>query len=86
MMIEDWEVGRLYWRCIDKGATPEDAARQVKHKFYDEICSAANDTHFYVGTVLAHPKNWVVVGTFYPKRWYGEQPAQGSLFGPVPAL
>ncbi|MCH8922277.1 MAG: hypothetical protein IIA67_03890 [Planctomycetes bacterium] len=26
-----------------------------------------NDTHFYVGTILAHPKSWVVIGVFWPK-------------------
>jgi hypothetical protein len=24
------------------------------------------DTHFFVGTVHNHPKNWIIVGLFYP--------------------
>jgi len=80
MMIEDWEVGALYWRCVDSGATPDEAASQVRHKFFDQICSSANDTHFYVGTVLAHPKSWVIVGTYYPRRSRKEEEAQPSLF------
>jgi hypothetical protein len=68
MMIEDWEVGALYWKCVDAGATPEEAAQKVKHKFLDEICSSENDTYFYVGTVFAHPKSWVIVGAYYPKK------------------
>lgn len=80
MMIEDWEVGALYWRCIHKGATKDEAAFQVRHRFFDEICSPANNTHFYVGTVLAHPKNWVIVGAYYPKRKCEEPTAQSSLF------
>ena len=24
------------------------------------------DTHFYVGTIHQHPKEWIIVGLFYP--------------------
>lgn len=34
------------------------------------------DTHFYVVTVRADPKEWTIVGLFYPP-----QEAQGALFG-----
>lgn len=67
MMIEDWEVGALYWNCIDAGATAVEAAAKVKQKFLDQICAADRDTHFFVGTILAHPKSWVVIGVFWPK-------------------
>jgi len=67
MMIEDWEVGALYWNCVDDGATPQEACLKVKHKFLAQICASDRDTHFYVGTVLAHPKSWVIIGTFWPK-------------------
>jgi hypothetical protein len=26
------------------------------------------DTHFMVGTVHKHPKNWIIVGLFYPPK------------------
>ena len=26
------------------------------------------DTYFYVGTVHRHPKNWIIVGLFYPTK------------------
>ena len=65
MMIEDWEIGALYWRMVDKGAAPQEAAQSVKAKFFDEICGSDKDTHFFVGTVLAHG-TWVIVGTFWP--------------------
>ncbi|MCH8148727.1 MAG: hypothetical protein IH987_12145 [Planctomycetes bacterium] len=68
MMIEDWEVGALYWRLIDKGANPDEAAAKVQAKFLDDLCGPNKDTHFYVGTILAHPKSWVVIGVFYPKK------------------
>jgi len=77
MMIEDWEVGALFWRMVDGGDSHETAAAKVRQKFLDELCGPDKDTHFIVGTVLAYPKSWVVIGVFYPKR--GEK--QLSLFG-----
>jgi hypothetical protein len=56
MMIEDWEVGALYWKCIDRGASPDEARGMVKQKFLGELCAPERDTRFYVGTILAHPK------------------------------
>lgn len=80
MMIEDWEVGALYWRCVDEGASPDEAAEKVKHKFLNEICAPVNDTHFYVGTVFAHPKSWVIIGAYYPKKQYPSGFPEPSLF------
>lgn len=77
MMIEDWEVGALYWKLRDKGASESEATSGVKRKFLDEICSPRNDLHFYVGTIAAHPKSWVIIGTFWPRK------AEPSLFDPT---
>lgn len=66
MMIEDWEVGALFWRNVDAGKTPDEAAKMVRKKFLDEMCAASRDTHLYVGTVLEHG-TWVVIGVFWPK-------------------
>jgi hypothetical protein len=67
MMIEDWEVGAFFWRMVDSGVTPEEAAQKVREKFLNDICGPDKDTHFYVGTILNYPNKWVVVGVFYPK-------------------
>ena len=67
MMIEDWEVGALYWRMVDQGATPDVAAAKVKEKFLNQICGVDKTTYYFVGTVLEH-STWVVIGTFYPKK------------------
>lgn len=66
MMIEDWEVGALYWKLVDNGETPEGAASGVRAKFLEEICGPTKDTHFFTGTILAHPKSWVIIGVFWP--------------------
>jgi hypothetical protein len=67
MMIEDWEVGALFWRCVDAGATHAEACASVKQKFLEEICAPTRDTHFFVGTILAHPSTGVIIGVFWPK-------------------
>jgi hypothetical protein len=67
MMIEDWEVGRLFWRNVGLGRSHEEATNKVRERFLYEICGADKNTHFFVGTILAHPKTWVVIGVFYPK-------------------
>lgn len=68
MMIQDWEVGALFWKLVDKGRSHEEAADEVRKKFYTELCGEERDTHFFVGTILNFPKSWVVIGVFYPKR------------------
>ena len=67
MMIEDWEVGALFWRLVDQDNSHDEAAKKVRDKFLHELCGADKDTHFFVGTILAHPNTWVIIGVFYPK-------------------
>ena len=67
MMIEDWEVSRLYWRLIDQGYNEDAAAESVREKFLAQICHSSRDTHFFVGTVLDYG-TWVVIGVFWPKK------------------
>ncbi len=82
MMIEDWEVGALYWKLVDKGASPTEASQQVRKKFLDELCGPAKDTHFYVGTILSHPSSWVVIGVYWPQvgRETKAAPPEPTLF------
>jgi len=80
MMIEDWEVGALFWNLRDKGATEAEAAQGVRSKFLDGLCAPDKDTHFYVGTVLSHPKSWIVIGVFYPKLEKTRVPDLPTLF------
>lgn len=67
MMIEDWEAGALYWNCVDKGDSPDEAAAKVKQKFLGQMCAPAIDTHFFVGTILGHG-TWVIIGIFWPRK------------------
>ena len=35
MMIEDWEIGQLYWNCLRDHGTEEAAVQKVKEKYWD---------------------------------------------------
>ncbi len=69
MMIEDWEIGALYWNCLKKTEGDEIAAnRLVRQKYEDEFLG--KDLHFFVGTTKANhiraPNPFVIIGVFYP--------------------
>ena len=45
-------------------------------KRYERDMIERLDTHFFVGTLKAHPAEWNIVGLFYPPK------TTGNLFGP----
>lgn len=66
-MIEDWELGVLYLREVDRLGTPAKAAESVKHKYFDEMCAPSKDTKFFMGTTFPY-NTWVVLGVFWPPK------------------
>ena len=71
LMIEDWEIGALYWRIYDKTKNAEEACLKVKNKYLDEfVCT--KDLYFFLGTNfinhLKKAKNpFLIIGVFYPE-------------------
>lgn len=65
-MIEDWELGVLFLKEVNRLGSEEKAAESVKKKFFNELCSKDRDTKFFMGTTFPF-NSWVVVGVFYPK-------------------
>ncbi len=69
LMIEDWEIGALYWNCLrDHGE--QEAIKKVREKYIDEI-AAKRDLYLFLGTTrqwhaLKAPNPYVIVGTFHP--------------------
>ena len=66
MMIEDWEVGALFWRY----ATDEKVAcEKVKQKYLDDFAKT-KDLYFFLGTTKQYhfvaPNPFVIIGTFHP--------------------
>ena len=71
MMNEDWELGALYWNCLDKHEGDEDAACvDVKKKYWDDFAKT-KDLYFYLGTTLLNhlraSNPFIIIGTFHPK-------------------
>lgn len=64
LMCTDWEMGESYrrWRSEYGPAGWEEKFRQK----YEQEMIQKFDTHFYVGTVAAHPNRWIIIGLFYP--------------------
>lgn len=62
----DWEMGESWrkWKA-QYGKDWEAAFRQR----YEKEFLLEKDLHFFVGTVNAHPKEWIIVGLFYPPKF-----------------
>ena len=71
LMIEDWELGMLYWNCLAAANGNEQVAcEKVKQKYFTEWCK--KDIYFFLGTtkkfhnVGTNP--FIIIGTFYPPK------------------
>ncbi len=72
LMIEDWELGMLYWNCLEKSNGNEFVACQkVKEKYFDYMVNK-RDLYFFLGTTKKFhnvaPNPFIIIGTFYPPR------------------
>ena len=66
-MIEDWELGVLYLKEVDRLGEEQSAAESVKNKFFDVLCAPDKDTQFFMGTVFPY-NTWIVLGVFWPPK------------------
>ncbi|MFH0760726.1 MAG: hypothetical protein V2A67_04420 [Bacteroidota bacterium] len=71
MMNEDWELGALYWRMVEKYDGDQKAACDEVYKKYWDDFVMTKDLYFFLGTTLRwHSKAlnpFIIVGIFYPK-------------------
>ena len=80
-MIEDWELGVLYWKMIEVYKDEAIACQKVKEKYFDTF-TTKNDIYFFMGTSLTWqsknaPNPFMIIGVFYPPK---EDKSQLSLF------
>ena len=72
LMIEDWEIGALYWNCLkDAEGDKSKAVELVKQKYFDEFVTE-KELYLFLGTTkewhMRRAKNpFVIIGVFYPK-------------------
>ena len=69
LMIEDWEIGALYWNCLRISKNDEkQAMRKVRQKYWDDfVQNEKKDILLVLGTTLEHhnkraPNPFVIVG------------------------
>lgn len=71
MMIEDWEIGQLYWNCLGRHHGDEEkAVLDVRNKYFEDFAKT-KDLYLFLGTTQAHHfvshNPFVIIGTFHPK-------------------
>jgi hypothetical protein len=81
LMIEDWEIGMLYWNCLKSSNNNEELAlKKVKDKYFNEFL--AKDIHLFLGTTRQYhgwaSNPFVIIGVFHPP--IDISPEQLSLF------
>ena len=83
LMIEDWELGSLYWKSLkNSGYNEKVACEKVRQKYYDHMVENC-DLYLFLGTTKEFqqrkmPQPFVVIGTFYPPKQ--KEDGQLSLF------
>lgn len=80
LMIEDWEIGALYWKCLRMAEGDENKALQKVREMYETKFFKEKDIYLFLGTTkewhMRRGRNpFVIIGVFYPKIVI-----QGSLF------
>jgi hypothetical protein len=78
LMIEDWEIGALYWNCLKQADRDETEANKLVRKKYFEEFPSKKDLYLFVGTTKQYhnvgPNPFVIIGVFYPptQKDYGQ--------------
>ena len=68
LMIEDWEIGELFWKYEDEKIALQKIREQYENNFIQN-----KDLYFFLGTTRKnHPKRsknpFIIIGVFYPKK------------------
>ena len=65
-MNEDWEIGVLYWKELERLSSLDAAAESVRKKCL-QMTAADRDFRFFMGTVFPY-NTWIVLGVFWPAK------------------
>ena len=72
LMVEDWEIGQLFWNTLKHKQTEQIALQDVKNKYFNHFCNKT-DLHFFLGTnFVQHTQKsrnpFIIIGLFYPLK------------------
>ena len=71
IMVEDWELGQLFWNCLSRSGGDESVAcEKVRQKYLGEF--RKKDLYFYMGTTRRWDRvgrnPFLIIGVFYPPK------------------
>jgi hypothetical protein len=75
LIIQDWEIGALFWNCFSRTHGDElETKRLVYQKYFEEFIKK-KDIYFFLGTTYQFQKRrapdpFIIVGVFYPPKTY----------------
>lgn len=78
--ILDWEIDALYFNMKQKHG--EHLAVKKVVQSLEERTRDDHDTRFFLGNISTHPRNFTIVGLWYPKK---SKPRPPTLFDETPA-
>lgn len=72
-MIEDWEIGALYWNCLRSADGNETVALQKVREKYETDFFNNKDLFLFLGSTkewhIRRSKNpFLIIGVFYPQK------------------
>jgi len=72
LMIEDWEIGALFWKCFDRNGGDEEKAKDDVLKKCGMLAEE-KDLYLIVGSTYAqhvqrYTNPFVIIGLFYPPK------------------
>jgi hypothetical protein len=82
LMIEDWEIGSLYWKCLESSKNNEqEALAKVKEKYWNRfVLSEKHDLVLILGTTLEHHNKKALNPFVIISVWYPPHQKQMTLF------
>ncbi|MFA5239207.1 MAG: hypothetical protein WC476_05800 [Phycisphaerae bacterium] len=66
--ILDWEIGQAYRDWRNQYATEDILLAKIKERWLNLMCSKDNDVYFYTGNMQRFKDQFMILGTFYPKK------------------
>ncbi len=67
LSIHDWEITEAYRKWRSRYPDQTILIQKIQEKWMD-ICSSNKDIYFFVGNIWKRPKQFMILGVFYPPK------------------